>query len=429
MNEFPESELIRRLERLGAVEPASTATNRAVEQVRRALAEAPALPSHSRRSAMTKRFLAAAAVLLVVSGLGGLGGLVVWLLSGTAPIAFSEVQAAVKASGSMTCRQLTKINGKVKETTTLQILANGIARAEEEDGGYTITDPVNHRALFVRPESKEAVLIEGMNTPPINLYELIKKLPNDAAAQPLPRKKLDGKDVLGFMVPAPCDSGYCKGEKLTLTVWADAGTRLPVRIETGDKDEKGDLIETIVDQIVFDKALDEKLFLLEPPDGYKLRTEGVANFPAPPADPKLKDLVVTLREGIGDVKFFMAREEVEKALGKADEVKEFAKNVVLMNYGSRGLFIQVSKTRGVIAITCTCQQMNFNRIRDFSGKTNKGIAMGASAADVIKAYGEPSRKDSNEKDGGQTTLYYDKLFAWFSFRDDKLLEIFLRFPR
>jgi outer membrane lipoprotein-sorting protein len=373
---------------------------------------------------MIKRFLAAAAVLLVA------GGLVAWLWSGPAalPIAFAEVQAAVKASGSVTFRQSTKIKGKVKETTTLLILANGIVRTEEEDGGYTITDPMKHRALLVRPKNKEAVLMEGLNTPSINLYELLKKLPGDAAARSLPRKKLDGKEVLGFTVPVPCDSGYCKGKELTLTVWADAGTRLPVRIETGDKDENGDAIEIIVDQIVFDKALDEKLFVLEPPEGYKMRSEGVANLPVPPADPKLKDLVVTLREGVGPVKFRMSREEVEKALGKADEAKEVG-SIIQMNYGSRGLFIHVSKTRGVITIACSCQRLTLHRIRDFSGKTDKGVAMGASVADVVKAYGDPNRKDSNENNGGTTTLYYDKLNAWFTFLDDKLVEIFLSFPR
>jgi hypothetical protein len=388
--------------------------------VRRALAEAPALPSHSRKTAIIKRF-AAAAVLLVA------GGLVAWLLSGSVtPISFAEVQSAVMASGSMTCRQSRMIKGEVTETTKLLILANGIIRAEEEDGSYGITDPVKHRVLLVRPDNKEAILMLGRNTLSINLYEPIKKLPGDATARALPGKKLDGKEVLGFAVPAPCDSGCLKDKALTLIVWVDPGTRLPVRIETRDKDEKGDTIE-IVDQIVFDKALDEKLFVLEPPEGYKLRTEGVADLPAAPGDPNLKNLIVTPRKGVGPVEFGMSREQVEKALGKADEVKD--QGVVWMNYGSRGLFIHVSKTRGVITIACYCQRIQALRIRDFSGKTDKGIAMGASIADVVKAYGEPSRKDSNEKNGGTTTLYYDKLNGWFSFLDDKLVEILLNFPR
>jgi hypothetical protein len=419
MTELHEQELIRRLERLGAIEPAPQATNRALQRVRQAITEASPLPFHSRRAARIKRVMAAAALLLGC-------GLFAWLLSGSAalPNVYAEVQAAAKAFGSVTFRQSTKIKGEVKETTTLRILASGIIRAEEEDGSYSITDPSKHRALLVRPKNKEAVLMEGLNTSSINLYELFRKLPGDAAARPLPKKKLDGKDVLGFTVPVRCDSGPFKGKELTLTVWADAGARLPVRIETGGKDEKGDTIEIIADQIVLDKALDEKLFVLEPPKGYKLRTEGVARLPDAPADPKRKDLVLTPRKGVGPVEFGMSREQVEKALGKPDEAKELGASVQ-MNYGSRGMFISVGKIRGVMVITCLSQQVTMQRIRDFSGKTDKGIALGASVADVIKAHGEPTSKT---KDAGTTTLTYGKGSTELTFFDDKLVRIVL-FPR
>jgi hypothetical protein len=409
MTESQDQELIRRLECLGAIEPAPQATNRALQRVRQALTEAPSLPFPSRRAALRKRFLAAAGLLLAC-------GLFAWLFSGSAslPMAFAEVQAAVKASGSVTFRQSTKINGEVKETTTLLILASGIFRAEEEDGGYTITDPLKHRALLVRPKDKEAVLIEGLNTSSINLYELLQKLPGDAAAKPLPKKKLDGKDVVGFTVPMRYENSGFKGKELILTVWADPGTRLPVRIETGGQDEKGATIEIIADQIAFGKALDEKLFAFEPPEGYKLRTEGVAHLPDAPADPKQQDLMLTPRKGVGPVEFGMSREQVEKALGKPDEAKEVG-NSVQMNYGSRGMFISVGKTRGVMAITCLCQPVTIVRIRDFSGRTDKGIAMGASITDVLQVYGAST---STRKDGGTTTLTYDQGGTEFTFFGD-----------
>jgi hypothetical protein len=307
------------------------------------------------------------------------------------------------------------------------ILANGVCRTEQTDGGYTVTDPGKRRALLVRPDKNEATLLQGLNTPSVNLYELLKNLPGDASARPLSGKKLDGKEVLGFAVPAPCKDGCLKGKEITLTVWADPRTRLPLRIETADKDEKGDPAEIVVDQIVFDGALDAKLFDLEPPAGYKLRTEGVAELPPAPADPQPGDLVVTPRKGVDPVEFGMSREQVEEALGKADGVQEVGKNgYVEMNYGSRGLFLGVSKTLGVVTISCSCQQVTLLRIRDFGGKTDKGIALGAGIADVIKAYGEPTKKETNE---GSTYLDYDKLGAWFTFFGDRLVQIQINRPR
>ncbi len=372
---------------------------------------------------MFRRMLAAAAVLLVA------GGLFAWLLSSPSavPVAFAQVKEAVKTEGPLTCRQTTKVKGEVEETITMKIAPDGRCRIDQEDGSYTIMDPVKHRALVVDPGQKQARLMLGLNTPSLNLYELLSRLPDDAAARPLPGKKLDGREVLGFEVPVSCKEGCLKGKNITLTVWADPKTRLPVRIETSDKDDKGNAVDVVVDQIVFEKRLAPDVFALEPPPGYKLKTEGIAELPEAPADPKLKDLVLTPRKGVGPVEFGMSREQVEKALGKADGVEEMGKSgSVSLTYASRGLFIAIGKTRGVMMITAAAQPAFMIRLRDFSGKTDKGIGLGASVAEVVKAYGEPTRKETKE---GSTYVTYDKLQTWFTFFDDKLVQITLNFPR
>jgi hypothetical protein len=96
---------------------------------------------------------------------------------------------------------------------------------------------------------------------------------------------------------------------------------------------------------------------------------GTTELPAAPKNPQQKDLIVTPLVGIGPVKFGMSRADVEKALGKADAAQEQGKNgYVQLNYGSRGFFIGVSKTRGVVIFSCSSQSPVRSCSGWFSGK-------------------------------------------------------------
>jgi hypothetical protein len=118
-------------------------------------------------------------------------------------------------------------------------------------------------------------------------------------------------------------------------------------------------------------------------------------------------LVVVPLVGIGPVKFGMTRPEVEKLLGKPDAVQELGKSgYVDLNYGSRGFFLGVSKKLGVVTISCVAQKVMATRVRDFAGKTDKGVGLAARIADVIQTYGQPNRKETKM---GSTYLSYGKL--------------------
>ncbi|MGH7169149.1 MAG: LolA family protein [Gemmataceae bacterium] len=404
MTDFSDAELIHWLERLGNVRPAPDATRRALERVQRALAAPPSIPLQTRRKVMCKRLAAAVAVLLVA------GSLFAWLWP--SPASFAQVQAALKTTHSVTCRQTIQIEDKPDQVTRLWILDNGLWRAEESDGQYTVVDGAKHKTLAVHPKKHEALLLQGANVPRLNLYEKIKNLPGDTTARRLKGKKLDGKDVLGFAV---------KMSDQDFTVWADAATRLPVRIEAKGKNDDGKPSQLVIDEFIFDKELDPRLFSFAVPTGYKLAVKGVAELPAAPEDPRQKDLIVTPLAGIGPVKFGMSRADVEKALGKADAAEKQGKNgYVSLSYGSRGFFLGVSKTRGVVLISCQAQSVQLLRIRDFRGKTDKGIALGASLDDIVKAYGKPDRKETKQR---MTYLSYSKLHASFTLAENKLVDM------
>ena len=65
-------------------------------------------------------------------------------------------------------------------------------------------------------------------------------------------------------------------------------------------------------------------------------------------------------------------------------------------------------------------------VNDFTGRTDKGIRMGASKSEIIEAYGEP---DEQTNRGGLVILEYKKLRISFNLKDDQLIQIFAFGPR
>jgi hypothetical protein len=417
MNDNHDDDLVRRLDRLGAVTPTPEATNHAMGRVRLTLAANPVAEHPRRARHLLNRWAAIAAMLLAVAGLS------FWLIPTISTgRAWADVQAAMKSAHSVTFRESGHAQGEPdKKPRKSFLLDNGLCRFEEGDGAYSIADFANSRQLYVDPQKRTAFLMQGMaNMPPANLYEFVKNLPGHATARPLPGKNIDGRDVLGFAV---------KVNDQDAVVWADAKTRLPVRIEVEFKDKEGKKVaEETIDDFVFDKELDAKLFSFDPPAGFTLTTTGLAKLPAASDDTRLMKPLVTPLVGIGPVRFGTSIADVEKLLGKADSVKEVNKNgLTEISYGSRGYFIGAGKASGVIMITGVAQAAWGTKVRDFAGKTDKDIGMGASAADVIRAYGEPTSKETKE---GSTYLNYNNyLQCHFTLFNDRLVSMAFSRPR
>jgi hypothetical protein len=415
MNDFNDEDLVSRLERLGAMTPKPEATRDVLERVRGSLAMVvPASPPALCRGA-ANRWAAIAAMALVAVALAA------WsLLPGSSGRAWADVQAAMKAVHSVTFHEAGREQGQpALKTRKTMLLGNGLCRFEEGDGTYSVFDFAKSRQLKVDPQKRTAFLMLGMaNMPPANLYEFIKNLPGDATARPLPGKKIDGRDALGFAV---------KVNEQDVVVWADPRTRLPVRIEVEFKDKEGKKAgEEVFGDFVFDKELDAKLFSFDPPVGYKVTTAGIAELPSSPIDERLMKPTVTPLVGIGPVKFGTSIADVERLLGKPDVVQEVGKNgYTEILYGSRGYFFGAGKIAGVVSISCSAQAITITKIRDFAGKTDKGIALGASAADIIRAYGEPGSKETKD---GSTYMTYNRLGCNFTLFNDRLVSMTFNRP-
>lgn len=403
-------EVISRLEGLGQWQPAPAATDRALERVRRALRE-PAVPPRSKPRRW--RLPAFAAAVLIIGG-----GLGIWLMrsSPSARASLAEMQHVMKEARTVSFRQVTRLKGKPDQVTRMLIRSDGVVRSEESDGTYTVTDMPKFEALLVNPGKHEATRLRGVNVPQVNLYEMIKNLPADASARALAGKTIDGKKAFGVVVTL-------QGHELT--VWADARTRLPIRMEAHQEEgeEAGD---AVLDDFHFDTLIDSNIFSMAAPTSYKVKTTGIATLPPPPSPDQAKQMVATPLVGLGPVRFRMKREEVEKLLGKPDAVEELGPSHGFhLNYGSRGFFISGGKTNGVFTISCVSQICVVVRVHDFAGRTDKGIRLRASEAEIIKAYGKPDQRTTNR---GSTYLEYRKLNTSFTLFDDKLVEILLMRP-
>lgn len=134
-------------------------------------------------------------------------------------------------------------------------------------------------------------------------------------------------------------------------------------------------------------------------------------------------------EGVGPVKFGMSRKEVIKQLGPPDRDEAGAR----VDYReSRGLYVLLCPGSGVCMIDCWSKAFPTAaaELTTFSGKTDKGIGMGASRKQVIAAYGEPDKESeiSSREIGVLVALRYERLKAQFTLREDKLVRIKIRAP-
>ncbi len=169
------------------------------------------------------------------------------------------------------------------------------------------------------------------------------------------------------------------------------------------------------DDMRFDEPLADELFSVTPPDGSVVTTVGT-----PPADRQelfSMPLVVTPIVGVGPLKFGTSRVEIHRRLGKPDSehvhIPSFpitdktssmngkerppgAALIVLtklhiLNYWGLGLTLTLEAEEGLRGIQCLGQDSVGAAGRTFRGATDKGIRIGSSAEDVLKAYGETNR--------------------------------------
>jgi hypothetical protein len=131
--------------------------------------------------------------------------------------------------------------------------------------GSAIIDIDNARMLRLDPLDKKAVYIDIQG--PFQQWArsylgIVRDIVADVENHPewpiqeLGQQLIDGQRAVGFLLSEP---------NIKLTIWADAETAMPIRIEmlTGPS-------QTIIKNIEFDVSVDESLVSMDVPDGYTL---------------------------------------------------------------------------------------------------------------------------------------------------------------
>ncbi len=368
-----------------------------------------------------------------------------------AEVTLAEVQATVERTQTMTCTLTDNTVPPSKdgdELSRLLIRGSSLVRFEQADGGYSIIDYSQRKCVLIDPARKSVRILEGLaiprNAQALNFYQLFRQIAVNPV-KTLPAREIAGKKVVGFLARNPIfdvEPHTPNGPKPEITVWVDPETKLPVQIETSTHEEGGVISLQITSNIVFDRPLDAALFDMTPPKGYEVESFGISKLQPEQAGKDASELVATPRVGIGPVKFGMKTDDVIKLIGPPDTQHKATKDFELLEYYSRGFSIHVTTQRGVISIMCYTGKFFAMQVRDFAGRTDEGIRMGASRAAIENAYGRPTsvrepqfkdvfgKKAANpDKKTGQVDLYYNALGLSFSLHDDALDSIMLNAPR
>ena len=149
---------------------------------------------------------------------------------------------------------------------------------DEEAGSFVVMDCAVGKSLVVIGKLKTVVVGSIKGGADIDqakkFMDFMQSLPQQNPRQ-LGEKQLDGTRVKGFEVDSPTE---------TTTVWADADSGDPVRIEILHKKAQPRPQQEVLTNIKLNERLDPTMFDLDPPQGYAVRQNAVIDLQAgPPA--------------------------------------------------------------------------------------------------------------------------------------------------
>jgi hypothetical protein len=242
----------------------------------------------------------AAAVILVLA----VAGVVCWFhTGGTAPV-YADFLKPILEAKTARYKTITEVTGAnaAKTTTVVMMLGPSRTRSEMEiemsnlpkTKLLQIWDGYKGKQLSLEPEHKRATVFDYIDRPkdttpkdadPLAGWRSVlldaRKKP-DLKREPLGEKDIDGVHVIGFRVTTPT---------ATLDVWGDPKTGTPVRMDMTTPLMAN--VKMTMRDFELNVQLDESLFSVEPPAGYKISTVRVPKTNDPP--PGEKDLLETLR--------------------------------------------------------------------------------------------------------------------------------------
>ncbi|MBN2582155.1 MAG: hypothetical protein JXL80_03740 [Planctomycetes bacterium] len=203
-----------------------------------------------------------------------------WTGNGGSGVALADVLAKMEQARTVCFKMVISRDGQPEEVYDIMYKEPGLMRSEAP-GMINIIDWPNGRLLALMTKEKVAhrTDVAGMDNPyHRDWYADLKEIIGNEGAEPLGRCEVNGRPALGWRVVD--EDGTC-------TVWADVHSGELLRAEFR---ARGSLV--VLRDFVLDKELDDSLFRLDPPAGYRMMGP-VAEFKQ--ADTSVDDVAFLLR--------------------------------------------------------------------------------------------------------------------------------------
>lgn len=237
----------------------------------------------------------AVAVLIII----GIGGIIAVFTRGTGSgVTFADIVRPLLTARTATFKATYKVKGFPAQTFEGMFMEPARMRHTTAEGVIIISGLQQGKiiTLTLVPAEKKAMVMEMGNIPEMenipenedqsqfNIFLVFRRFiqqaqeTEDESVEFLGEQEINGLSAIGYQVQKP---------GVDITVWADAETLLPIRLEMSMGP-----VANIMSDIVFDVELDEALFTLEIPEEYTVRT-----FPlqVDASEPTEKDLFEMFR--------------------------------------------------------------------------------------------------------------------------------------
>jgi outer membrane lipoprotein-sorting protein len=195
------------------------------------------------------------------------GGLILWfvfsLFGGFAGVTYAEVAQQIRSLRTVSWTET--ISGPTTPLVTMKVMCMepGRLRMEYLGGNAMIMDKDQGKSLVLNTAAKTAQIMQfqtgGQPMPMQEMEDYFLKLA-DQQGQPIADRQIGGITAKGFKADM---FGF------PVSLWVDPKTKLPLVVET-TVTMLGRQMNVVMKDFVFDAPMEESLFSVEPPAGYKV---------------------------------------------------------------------------------------------------------------------------------------------------------------
>lgn len=197
-------------------------------------------------------------------------GFILWPSGPAAGVAFAGVISKAREATSLRFRISHRIGDEIHHEWVLMMHGSRLRKEEDSGDRILIGDMSTGEAIHLFPKTLTCVVGRKDEPHDINPFNMFLEL-SDNISEDLGIGLYEGRAVHIFRAPVP-ELMKSMHRSAVLTVWADLITSLPVRIEVQQVEpdsQMSDGVKLVVDEMQFG-GLDESLFSLQPPAGYRV---------------------------------------------------------------------------------------------------------------------------------------------------------------